>query len=143
MFEGELINLIAADPLISKLSTYRGRPSIFSKMAPEEIEFPYIVINIDELTPPDNIITRFQIDIDVYDWSTSEKIAREIVFSLSNALDNNGNGPLLQSERFSDIRIRRNTVNSLVVPDPRGIQYHLTFHARGSREYWSKTIIGG
>lgn len=136
MFESELIDLIANDPISSSLSTYRGKPSIFSKMGPEEIDFPYVVIDIQELSPPDSIITRFYIEVNVFDYGTSAKIIREIVFGISNALDNQ----LIQSERFSDIRIRRGTVNILDVPDPRGIQYLLTFEARGSREFWSKTI---
>ena len=136
MFESELIDLIANDPVISLLSSYRGRPSIFSKMGPEEIDFPYVVIDIQEISPPDNIITRFYIEVNVFDFGNSEKVARQIVFGISNALDNQ----LIQSERFADIRIRRGTVNSLAVPDPRGIQYLLTFEARGSREFWSKTI---
>lgn len=136
MFESEIIDMIANIPASSLLSKYRGRPSVFSKMAPEEIGFPYIVINIQETTPPDSIITRFLIEISVFDYSTSEKTAREIVFSISNALDNQ----LIQSERFADIRIRRGTAQSVGVPDPRGIQYYMSFTARGSREYWIKTI---
>ena len=136
MFESEVIDVIASNPVNTLLSSYRGRPSVFSKTAPEEIDFPYVVIDIQETSPSDSIITRFLIEINVFDYSTSEKIAREIVFSISNALDN----IILQSERFADIRIRRGTVQSVSVPDPRGIQYYLQFEARGSREYWSKTI---
>lgn len=136
MFESEIINLIANDPISSLLSSYRGRPSIFSKMGPEEIDFPYVVVNIIERDPPDSIITRFLIDVNVFDYSTTLKIAREIVFGISNVLDNQ----LIQSERFADIRTRRGTVNQIDVPDPRGIHYYMEFEARGSREFWSKTI---
>lgn len=136
MFESEIIDLIANDPISSSLSLYRGRPSIFSKMGPEEIEFPYVVINIIEREPPDSIITRFYIEVNVFDYNTSVKTAREIVFGISNALDNQ----LIQSERFADIRIRRGTVTIIDVPDPRGIHYYMEFEARGSREFWSKTI---
>ena len=136
MFESEIIDLIASDPINTLLSTYRGRPSIFSRMAPEEIDFPYVVVDISEINPPDSIITRFLIEVDVFDFGTSGKIARQIVFGISNALDNQ----LIQSERFADIRIRRGTVNTLDVPDPRGFQYLMIFDARGSRELWSKTI---
>ena len=139
MFEQEIVDFLASDPLNIYLSTYRGRPSVFSKMAPEEVNFPYVVIDIQEVSPPDSIITRFLLEVNVFDYSTSVSLARKIVFSISNALDNQ----LMQSERFSDIRIRRGTVQSVDVPDPRGIQYYMQFDARGSREYWSKSIIGG
>lgn len=137
MFESEIIDMIAAIPESSLLSTYRGRPAVFSGMGPEDIPFPYVVIDIGELNPPDSIITRFLIEINVFDFGTSESNVRRIAFSISNALDNQ----LIQSERFADIRIRRGTRNRIDVPDPRGIQYYLTFEARGSREYWTKSIL--
>lgn len=136
MFEAELIEQIASLPEADYLSIYQGRPSIFSGQAPEEIDFPYIVFDIVERNPEDNIITRFEILMNIFDYSTSETTIRKIAFSISNALDN----ITIQCERFSDIRLRRGTRYKVNVPDPRGIQYYLTFDARGSREYWAKTI---
>ena len=136
MFEAEIINAIANINEASLLSTYYGRPSIFSGQAPEDIDFPYIVINIMETFPPDSIITKFDIDINIFDYSLSEVIVRELIFAITNNLDN----IIIQSERYADIRLRRNTTNKMEVPDPRGIHYLMTFLARGSREYWSKTI---
>lgn len=136
MFESEIIDMIANIPESSLLSTYNGRPSIFSGQGPEEVDFPYVVINIQELNPPDSIITRFLVEVSIFDFGTSEKDVRIIAFSISNALDN----MLIQSERFADIRIRRGILSKINVPDSRGIQYYLSFDARGSREYWAKSI---
>lgn len=136
MFEAELIEQISSLPESDYLSTYQGRPSIFSGQAPEEIDFPYIVFDIVEKEPEDNIITIFEIQMHLFDYSTSESNIRKIAFSICNAIDN----ITIQCERFTDIRIRRSTRYKIDVPDPRGIQYYLSFDARGSRAYWAKTI---
>lgn len=136
MFEPEVIEEISSLPEADLLSSYQGRPSVFSGQAPEDIEFPYIVFDIVEREPEDNVITRFEIQMNIFDYGTSETNIRKIAFSVSNALDNK----ILQCERFSDIRTRRNVRYKITVPDPRGIQYYLEFEARGSRSYWSKTI---
>jgi hypothetical protein len=136
MFEKEIIDIIACLPENNLLSAYRGRPSIFSGCGPEDVDFPYVVINIEELSPPDSIITRFQIDANVFDYGTSEKTARDISFCISNAIDN----IRINNARFTDIRIRRGIRFKIDVPDPRGIHYLVRFDARGSRFYWTKNL---
>lgn len=44
MFEKTLINLLAADTdLVNLLSTFESQPAVFSNMAPQRAEPPYIV----------------------------------------------------------------------------------------------------
>jgi hypothetical protein len=136
MFEKEIIDLIADIPESDLLSSYAGRPSIFSDSAPEDVAFPYIVVSIDELSPPGFVISRFQLDIGVFDYGTSHKNVRSIIFSIQNILD----CQRISSVKYNDIRIRRESMYHIDVPDPRGIHYLLRFEARGSRFYWTKTI---
>jgi hypothetical protein len=136
MFEKQIIDIISNLPIVDLLSIYRGRPSIFSGSGPEDVDFPYIVINIEEINPPDSIITRFQLDVNVFDYGTSEKNARDISFFIVNAIDN----VRINNVRYTDIRIRRDIRFKIDVPDPRGIHYLTRFDARGSRYYWAKTL---
>lgn len=136
MFESTIIDYIASSPINSYLSSYMGRPSIFSGQAPEEVDFPYVIVLIKSEIPVDSIITRFKIDIDVYHFNTTEKIVKEIIHEIRKELDNTR----LNSDRFKDIRIRRDTYFKINVPDPRGILYRLEFTARATRTDWIKSI---
>lgn len=138
MFEAKVIDTIQTINSVALLSTYAGRPSIFSGMAPEDVDFPYVVINIEEELPEDSIITRFRINVECFDYNTTEKNIRIIMFDITNALDN----ITLQHFRYGDIRIRRDIQFKIDVPDPRGIHYRMEFTARGSRTFWAKTIGG-
>lgn len=137
MIESSIIDLLAGMTLASSLTTYNGRPSIFSGMGPEDVDFPYLVVYVRTETPPDDsIIDRFKVTIDVFDWSTSEKIAKDIAFKIINGLDNTR----FNHDRYSDIRLRKDIYFKINVPDPRGIQLRVEFTGRGTRSEWIKSI---
>lgn len=102
MFESSFIDLLTSDSeLVSMLSTYRSEPSIFSEIAPESAEPPYIVFEI-ETTANDLVVSDFRVIIDIYDNSYSGALSRNIEERIAAKCDHE---VITDDTRFSAIRL--------------------------------------
>lgn len=137
MFEAELLQQLNTITINNLLSVYNGAPAKFSCMAPEDVQFPYLVVTIEEDKPSDSIISRFRIIIEVFDYSSSIVKARDIVSDTIDVLDRI---KIDNNEWYDDIRIWHDIHMRVEVPDPRGIQYRIEYEARATRSKWIKTF---
>ena len=142
MFESSLLSLLNTDyGITSRLSTFNGVPSVFSDYAPEEVQFPYIVFDIEENESDSLIVDAFFIEIDIYGLRTSSKTIREIVERVQFVCDRT---IITDDERFSTIRLYRDN-NELVYDnlgsrDSKMTHYIVRLQARGTRKKWADNI---
>lgn len=139
MFEFELIEALQNDDLLSRhLSTYDGKPSIFSEYAPAPVKMPVIVFNIIRTSGYDNSsIQEFTIMVDYFDYQKARANSRIAAQQIEFILD----FKTLQSERYTDIRLRFFSGGPIPEPDNLSIHYNLQFQARATRRAWMATII--
>lgn len=134
MFETSIINKLAAETdLVSYLNTYNSSPSIFSNEAPEDADFPYIVIRIDG-GDPYGPVQDYNMYVDIMDYYDSRAGAREAAFWVKVALDE----IVLTHDRFIDLRIYpfAGPTHIEEESDPRSIQINSQFTIRVTRSKW-------
>lgn len=88
MFEASLISLLHADTaLVGLLSSYSSNPSVFTSVAPQKAEPPYIVFEIEEYSTDNLGVKGFDITFDIYDYIASGVKIREIAKRLCYICD--------------------------------------------------------
>jgi hypothetical protein len=137
MFESSLLMALQADATITALvSTFMGRPAIFSELAPETAELPYIVFRITRTSNESVAVEQFNLYIDYYDFDTTFKKSRQAAERLEHLLDRG----VLEHERYGCIRLFFYSGEQIVEDDPRSIHYNMLFEARAGRKAWSADI---
>lgn len=133
MFESTLFQILSTDPtLTGYLSSYDGTPSVFSNMAPENVEFRYLVFRIDGTTGPDSAVDTFDIIINIFDYSYSSKNIRLAGRRCIELLDRKH----FSHEYFDTIRVFRDTINYIDSESPQAQHYEYRFTARAGRSGW-------
>lgn len=132
MIETAIINYLKADDaLCDLLTSYNGAAGIFTHDAPEGAVMPYLVA-VFKRGAPDGAIQPISFNIYIYDTDKSSVNARSAAERVEFVLDRQ----LIQSERYSDIRIWLDPCEDVECVDPRDIFHTLQFMARGTRKKW-------
>lgn len=134
MIESTVINkLLAESDITTRIATYNGAPSIFSNNAPENADFPYIIVRIDG-GDPEGPVLPYNCYIDIIDWWESRVLAREVSFWIIKALDEQ----VLTHDRYIDARswLFSGPTNLEDEDDPRTIQINTQFYVRCTRSKW-------
>lgn len=135
MFESALLNHLRADAeLTSYVSMLNGKPSIFSDLAPEGTELPYIIFRITKSNSETSTISKFSIFLDYFAFDLSRVICRKAAERMEAMLDM----IVLQHEGYGSIRIFYFAGSLVPETDPRDIHYNLQFSARATRKKWVK-----
>lgn len=137
MFESALFQVLVNDAdLVSKVSLFKGAPSIFEGTAPENVDFPYVTFSIHGGGGPDSAVDTFTITVTYFGWANSGKAARLAVRRIIELLDRQH----LSHEYFDTIRVFRGGFDEVENEDPRAQQYYARFTARAGRSGWMRTI---
>lgn len=132
MIETAIVNYLKADDTLCDLLTqYNGEAAIFTHDAPEASAVPYLVATFKRGTP-DGAIQPISFTVSLYDTDKSSVNARAAVERVEFILDRQ----VIQSERYSDIRIWLDPCDDVECVDPRDIFHTLQFSARGTRKKW-------
>jgi len=135
MFESSLLELFQSDPELVALVSTDGegeykQPSIFSDLAPEEVDLPYIVFKIDRY-PSDHLsVDRFFINVDYYGRGSSYEDARKASERVELLTDTKE----LTHSRYTHIRMYRASAGTVPEDDPREIHYNTQITARACRK---------
>lgn len=134
MFEASLYTLLASDTeLQAKLNSYGTEPAIFSSIAPENAELPYIVYDIEEYSTDNLGVSGFDINLDIYDRSSSGKIMREIAERIKFICDRYH---ISGDSRYGIIRIFWNSGREVENKDIDIRHYVIQCMARAGRKSW-------
>jgi hypothetical protein len=137
MFETALQTRLSSDGILSGyLSRYMDAPAIFSELAPDAVEAPYMVYRIDSMAADHPAVERFSIFIDYYARDISRANSRKAVDRIKNLLDQT----VLTSDRCDSIRIFYYSGGPAPVDDPRDIHYNIQFEARAGRRSWAQQL---
>jgi len=138
MFEASLIDLLAADTaLVALLSTYKTEPAIFSWVAPQVAETPYIVFDIDKNAVENLAATGFDIVLDIYDRNESGSDMRDIAERIEFVCDR----ALIRTDsRFGTIRLFYEDGREVENSDIKIRHYIVRLSARAGRKAWAATI---
>ena len=139
MFEGSLIALLAADSaLVALLSTFESAPAVFSSVAPQKAERPYIVFNIDENALENLAASGFDIVLDIYIRKESGKEMREIAERIKFVCDMT---IIYGDDRFGQIRLFREDGREVENSDVKIRHYVVRLSARAGRKKWAEETI--
>lgn len=137
MIESAIISVLKADPeLVALLSTHNSEPAIFSEFAPEDAEFPYIVLNVSRSNDEFPGLHAFTIMVDYFDYDVSRKNSRIAAERIEFLLDR----AILQHERYDSIRISFFAGSPIPEDDPRSVHYNVQFSARAGRKKWMSQL---
>jgi hypothetical protein len=132
MIETAIVNYLKSDdPLCDLLAPFNGAAAIFTHDAPETATIPYLVATFKRGAPEDGI-QPISFTVSLYDTDKSSVNARAAVERIEFILDRK----LIQSDRYSDIRIWLDPCDDVECVDPRDIFHTLQFTARGTRKKW-------
>lgn len=135
MFEGSLIALLAADSaLVALLSTFESEPAIFSSVAPQKAERPYIVFDIDKLAVENLAASGFDIPLDIWIRKESGKEMREIAERIEFVCDR----VIISGDaRFGHIRLFYEDGREVENNDVKIRHYVVRLSARAGRKKWA------
>ena len=135
--EGAILTQLRANASITALlSSLDGQPSIFTEVAPQEAEKPYMVFDVSKFPSSNLAVDTFLIDIDYYYEGTNATNIRELIFQVELELDR----AVLTCTNYSTIRFYREDDGYI---DNRDIQighYNQQLEARGTRKRWIDNI---
>lgn len=135
MFEGSLINLLGTDAqLVALLSTFSSDPAIFSSMAPQKAERPYIVFDIDKLSDENLAASAFIVVLDIFHRVESGKDMRDIATRITNVCDRT---VILGDPLFGQIRLFYESGREVENTDIKIRHYVVTLSARAGRKEWA------
>jgi len=138
MIEKPIIDVLKADAaLAARVTLYDGEPAIFGRLAPEKAIKPYVTVNDTRYKESDdNILHRFTLMIDYWDYGTSMKKANEASERIEFLLDTKQ----FDSERYDKIRVWIFSSGWVEDEDPRAIHYNQQFMVRASRKKWIEQL---
>ena len=137
MIEDCLITALRSDTALSALvGAFGGQVAIFSDLAPETAERPYITTEIEKRGADEYLIDEFYVEMHYWSTGNSRANARAACERIEFVLD----GVSLQNSRYSDIRFRRDFYRQVQDPDPRNIHYVVQMTARGTRKKWAEQL---
>lgn len=139
--ESAVLDVLKADStLIALVSTFAGEPAIFTDVAPEKAEKPYIVCSFTKLSSSPEI-GDFNLYIDYFDFSEYNKShapARNAMAQLDVLLDL---VHLVDTEdEWSLIRSFSEGNGHVPAEDAREIHYNSQFTLRAGRRAWSENL---
>lgn len=138
MFEASLITLLAADSaLVALLSSFSSAPAIFTGMAPQKAEPPYIVFDMDETTTDGRVVSAFDIVIDIYDRQESGKNMRDIATRLKYVCDL---AEIKTDPEYSTIRLSWEDGREVENSDVKVRHYVTRISARAGRQAWAAQL---
>lgn len=139
MIESLIVDTLTSDTtLISYLSDTFAAPSIFSELAPQGAEYPYLVIRLERKENAfDKVMQIFTLYVDIYDeLAPTRVVGRQIAECIEFDLDNK----LLAHERYNTVRILFDSENIIYETDPRAMHYILGFNIRATRSKWAENL---
>lgn len=136
MFESALLPVLQNDATLSALvDMFKGRPAVFSDMAPESAPKRYVLFTIARAASGADPVQTFKINVDYFDHDVSGVDGRAAAGRIEMLLD----GLQIDHARYSKIRIKFFSGGPVPETDPRAIHQNLTFQARAGRiEYCEK-----
>jgi hypothetical protein len=135
MWESALHQKLSNDATLSGyVSTYGGRPSIFSERAPEKAQMPYITFKINRQRASDNVVQKFNVYIDFWDRDKSAADSRKAAKRIEYLLDYT----TLSHSEYSCIRLFFFSGGPIDEDDPRDIHHNLQFEARAGRKLFAE-----
>ena len=141
MIEKAFIDLLAADvTLVALLSEFEGQPAIFSNVAPQNAELPYIVFDVEVAAGENRAAAAFDIFCDVWHRAESgvdiRQIAERIEYVCAHMrVDVDAGG------RFQAIRFFYEDGFEVENTDPEIRHYVATVSARAGRKKWCEQLI--
>ncbi|MCO4819785.1 MAG: hypothetical protein KC517_09185 [Bacteroidetes bacterium] len=133
MFESALYEKLISDGILAeRLAVYNGKPAVFSGLAPEDAERPWITFSITRYNTESIPVDRFNVYIDYFDNTVSSKEANEAIMQIDIMFDNQ----VLNNERYDHIRFYRVSSGSVPEDDRRKLHYNFQFSARAGRKAW-------
>jgi len=124
-------NCVSDSALAATLSTFAGAPAVFSELAPETAERPFIVYRVVP-SGVDGAIMSFYVFVDYYDLNTSRVKSRTAVERVMHLFDQ----MIFQGANLTDVRFVYFSGSPVESEDPRDVHYNLQFSARGTRSKW-------
>lgn len=137
MYESALYNLFTGDSaLVALLGTYNTKPAVFDQVAPEAAPFMYLVYEISKYGEDSGAVSRFLVDINLFDMNSSREPARNAVERIEYLLK----FKTLTHARYS--QIRHYTPDILVIDegDPSCIHYNIRCDAKAVETKWINSI---
>ena len=143
MIEDIIINALKTDSALKSLiSKYKGLPSIFSELAPEDAIFPYVTFSINR-NREDSVIQNMLLNVDFWDTNSTRVGARSASERIEYLLDNKifeEVGSETGNKRYSTIRIYFSSGGIVDDNDPRVVHYNQIFTIRATRSKWIKNL---
>ena len=137
MFESAIITRLQSDAeFAGYLSTFGGKPSVFSDFAPEKAARPFAVVTIRKQNDS-AVIDRFTVMVDYYDMNTSRARMRNAAMRIECLLDRTH----MEHERFKTIRLFYENSGEVFNADRRDIHYNLMFSAHAGRAKFVDNLI--
>lgn len=137
MFEAALITALRnISGLTTYLTTYNGQPSIFSNLAPETAQKPYLIFDITSAGPVEKAVEQMNVYINLHDQGTSLASMRAAIRAIEYGLDRT----VLSNSDYDNIRIFYFNKGLIPQADPRDLHYNIQFSARAGRKGWMATI---
>ena len=134
MIEETIMDALKVDVvLISKVTTYASSPAIFTELAPQSAEFPYITINITRnQTIGDLMLQDMSLMVDYWGYGATRTNARIASERIEFLLENKQ----FTDDRYSSIRIWFYSGGWVEDTDPRAIHYNHQFTVKACRKKW-------
>jgi hypothetical protein len=137
MFESTILTALQSDATLAALvTTYNNSPAIFSDVAPEGAEMPYITFRITEGISNHPVIKTATLYTDYWHYGTSKAKARQAAERMELLLDKKE----FEHERYSNIRVSFFSAGSVDEDDPKVIHYNQMYQCRMGRKKWSEQL---
>lgn len=137
--EAAITQRLRADTTITQyVSTFNGSPAIFSDIAPQQAERPYVVFDVQNTNDSVNNlgVNAFVIDVDIYagrnDHSKIRALGQRIIFSLDRTI--------LKCDNYTTIRLYFESEGHVENQDIKITHYNMQFYARGCRYAWMQQL---
>ncbi|MBN1604621.1 MAG: hypothetical protein JW915_23635 [Chitinispirillaceae bacterium] len=134
-----------ADALIAELksytsiagyvSPYLSSPAVFSRSAPDNAVFPYIIVRINMADGGSTIIDSGNLYIDLYEENSSDANQIAVATDILNKLDRK----TLSNTIYSNIRFFRSSWDSVSESRSMFKHYNIQFECRAIRKLWNQS----
>jgi len=140
VFEAAFIDLLAADAtLVGLLSTFSSEPAIFSNVAPQAAEPPYIVFDIDTTLGLNRAAFGFAITCDIWHYKESGAAVRQMAERVEYVTDQQ-KIMVDVGGRFQAIRLFYESGRETEQTDIKLRRYVVSLSARAGRKKWCEQI---
>jgi hypothetical protein len=138
MISSVIVDILRADIYIAaRLTSFNGKPSVFTDVVPEGVSFPCITVRSMQINIVNGTIQNFNVYVDFWDYNkidSSREKGKEVAARVEELLD--GYRYIGPHSRYSDIRFRYLSGYSATADEYDGIHYNCFIGARACRKKW-------